>query len=591
MKTFSVNILNIKQRRIRQLLLFVFFMATYSSSYADYVKNEPITLTQPNGVEINVFVSGDEYYSWIHDKDGYTIIQNPTTGYYCYALLQEDELMASPYIVGQTDPKSTKLEPNVRISNKQIQEKRLMFFNNTPVTAPKSSKGNAFGTLNNIVIYIRFANQTEFSAEQNKYTSMFNSETGNSMKNFFKEISYGQMNIQSHFYPTNNGSIIVSYQDSHNREYYCPYSYYNTSGYKEDERADREHTLLYNAIEAVKSQIPTSLNLDYDNNGQVDNVCFIIRGMYNPNTLLWSHRWSLYSKFVQINGKRVYDYNVQIEERLNSGGVGTLCHEMGHTFGAPDLYHGEQDSYPIEKWDLMSNNLNPPQYTGAYIRHKYMGWITTIPTISKPGTYTLHPLSSSSNNCYKIPLKNSSEYLVLEYRKKEGTFENQIYGSGLVVYRINETHSGNHGATGHGGINDEVYIFRPGGSVSSNGTISKAHFSSSVKRTSFNASTNPACFISDGSGRNVFIWNIKENTDGTLSFKFSYCGDDDDKFFSNTRNLPAYTKVSSSIQTEGNVVVKSSDNVTFEAAEGVSLGEGFEVEEGGTFNVIIYDCD
>lgn len=55
--------------------------------------------------------------------------------------------------------------------------------------------------------------------------------------------------------------------------------------------------------------------------------------------------------------------------------------------------------------------------------------------------------------------------------------------------------------------------------------------------------------------------------------------------------LPAHTKVTSSIQTEGTVIVKSSDNVTFEAAESISLGEGFEVEEGGTFNVIIYDCD
>lgn len=267
-----------------------------------------------------------------------------------------------------------------------------------------------------------------------------------------------------------------------------------------------------------------------------------------------------------------------------------MCHEIGHTFKAPDLYHENNDSHPVEEWDLMSNNLNPPQYMSAYVRYKYMGWITTIPTISKPRTYTLYPLSSSSNNCYKIPLKNSDEYLVVEYRKKGGTFENKIHGSGLLVYRIHENRS-NISATGHGGVNDEVYIFRPGGNVSSDGTVSKAHFSSAVNRPKFNASTNPACFISDGSGRNVFLWNIKENTDGTLSFKFSYCGDDDDKIFSNTSNLPAYTKVSSSIRTEGTVVVKSSDNVTFEAAESVSLGEGFEVEEGGTFNVIIYDCD
>ena len=582
----------IRNTKTRYLLLFILFFVIKSCCYADYVQNEPITLKQPNGMEINVFVSGDEYHSWIHDKDSYTIIQNPTTGYYCYAILDEDELVASPYIVGQTDPQNTSLKTHINISHSKILEKRENWLRTTPTKKPKSGSNTKTGTLNNIIVYIRFADQMEFAAEQGKYTSMFNAETGNSMKNYFNEISYGKMNIQSYFYPINNGTTIVSYQDAHSRNYYCAYSNYNTNGYaNSSERRNREQELIANAINAVKSQIPSSLNLDYDNDGDVDNICFIVKGTYEPyNSLLWSHKWSLFTKSVQIGNKRVYDYNFQIEESLNRKGVGVLCHEMGHTFGAPDLYHDSSDSHPVDKWDLMARDLNPPQYIGAYVKHKYLGWIADMPVISKPGTYTLSPLSSASKNCYKIPLKSSSEYLVVEYRKKGGTFENQIYGSGLIIYRINEIHTGNHSATGHGGAQDEIYVFRPNGNLSSEGDLSQSYFSSTIGKTSFNETTNPSCFISDGSQSGLFIWNIKENTDGTLSFKFNYCGEDDEKIFSNTNNLPSYTKITNSIRTEGTVVVKSTDNVTFESTESIILGEGFEVKEGGTFKATVTEC-
>lgn len=37
--------------------------------YADYAENIPIALYQPNGDILNCYVSGDEYYSWFHNKE------------------------------------------------------------------------------------------------------------------------------------------------------------------------------------------------------------------------------------------------------------------------------------------------------------------------------------------------------------------------------------------------------------------------------------------------------------------------------------------------------------------------------------------
>ena len=83
-------------------------------------------------------------------------------------------------------------------------------------------------------------------------------------------------------------------------------------------------------------------------------------------------------------------FNFQLSESLSSSGVGVLCHEMFHSLGAPDLYHYTSDGIsPVGSWDLMENNANPPQHMGAYMKYKYGNWISTIPTISTSGTYTL----------------------------------------------------------------------------------------------------------------------------------------------------------------------------------------------------------
>ena len=589
----------VRYKQICALIMCICF-CIFHTSYAAYLKNVPITLTQPDGTVIECFATGDEYYNWVHDKDGYTIVQNPTTGYYCYAELNDaSELVASTYIVGRINPQNTSLRPYVNIPIEKIvaQCEGVMqsMQKSTSMARIGSSSNFTKGTINNIVVYIRFADQTEFPANQGGYTSLFNSETGNSMKNYFRQTSYNKLTINSSFYPTNNGSSIVSYQDSYQRAYYCPYNAYdNTIGYRNyDERIEREHSLLSRAINYVKSQIPTSLNIDHDNDGYVDDICFIVRGGTTPwNTILWPHRWSLYSKTETINGKRVYDYNFQIEESLGISNNGVLCHEMGHVLGAPDLYQNGDDGTiwnPVGSWDVMARHINPPQSMGAFIKHKYTKWIDEIPSITVPGIYTLNPISKSSNNCYKIPLAGTSEYLVLEYRKKEGDFESSLERSGLLIYRINEAYRGNNSGNGYGGVNDEVYIFRPDGTLSTVGKIWEANFTNAYRRTRFNKTTNPNCFMSDGSVKDIYIKNITENSDGSLSFGFSYCGEDD-RVFSNTSSLPSNTNVSGSIQTNNSVVVKSTDNVTFQATDYIELGPGFEVTSGGTFNAKVSSC-
>ncbi len=230
--------------------------------------------------------------------------------------------------------------------------------------------------------------------------------------------------------------------------------------------------------------------------------------------LLWPHRWVLYSQTATINGARVWDYNFQLSSWL---GVGVLCHEMFHSLGAPDLYHYYTNTsvHPAARWDVMNINMDPPQHMTTYMKMRYGDWIDEIPEITSNGTYTLNPVTSSTNNAYKIASPNTTgEYFVVEYRRKTGTFESSVPGSGLIVYRINTARDGFGNANGPP---DELYVYRPGGSDTVNGSPDDAHFSLEVGRTQINDSTDPSSFLADSSNGGLDISDVSSAGD-TISF-------------------------------------------------------------------------
>ncbi len=513
------------------LFLFTLILATLFSTvlHAAWLKNEPVTVTQPNGTTLNLYATGDEFYNWLHDAAGYTIIQSETDGYFYYAELLNDELIPSAYLVGQADPAAVGLSPGLLISAQKRMAIREYMENEMRFVEPERTTERAIGDFNNLVIYIRFSDQEEFASDTLLNYNRFNnnSPNANSVVKYFDEISYGQLNLYSYFYPVPDDEFVLSYQDEHPRSYYMPYNAVtNPDGYTNDnQRTNREHTLLVNAVEWVNinSPVPTSIDLDYNNDNRVDNVVFIIKGGTTAwSTLLWPHRWSLYTQNVYINGKRVYDYNFQLETSLSSSGVGVLCHELYHSLSAPDLYRYVDNSItPVGPWDIMAANNNPPQYMNAFMKMKYGGWIEDIPWITEAGTYTINPLQSDENHAWRIASQNSSsEYFVLEYRKKEGTFDGTLPKSGLLIYRIN-TNAGNGNAQGPP---DEVYIFRPGGAPGNDGNLNNAVFGANYGRDEFTDYSIPYAFLQNGSLGGVTIYDISEVGE-TMSFKVDFPGE------------------------------------------------------------------
>jgi M6 family metalloprotease-like protein len=480
------------------------------------IKNLPIKLIQPNGKEINCFVSGDEFFNYIHDEQGYLIIYNDDSKYYCYGVQEKDKFYATQLIVGENEPISGIVSKGIDYSTLNIQNLREKFVTDKvteEIAAPKT------GVIENVVVFIRFAGEPEFNQTVSVYDNMFNNSTPNtnSMYNYFKEVSYNQLTVNTHFFPLSNNGNIVSYQDSYPRAYYQPSTGAGSIGYSNDnERTNREFTLLKNAINYIASSVPSSLKIDGDNDGEIDNVCFIVSGSPTGwSSLLWPHMWYLYGQTAYINGKRVGTFNFQLQNSLMSSGVGVLCHEMFHSLGAPDLYHYTENGIsPVGTWDIMENDLNPPQHMGAHMKFKYGKWISSIPVISTDGTYLLNPLTESENNCYRINSpRSSNEYFIVEYRKRNTIFESSLSGEGLLVYRIDRRYNGN-----ADGPPDEVYLYRPYGSPSANGVVSQANLGAHVGRTFINSGSNPNAFLYNGTAGGLNIYDISFAGDN-ITFK------------------------------------------------------------------------
>ncbi len=491
--------------------------------HAVNVEHLPHSIIQPDGSMFDVFLTGDEFYIRMYDAGDFTIIQDHHTGFYVYARLENGELAPTDFVVGKADPFKSDLQPGIEIPPEKIRQRceRFPYMGNESAMAPPT------GTINNLVVFIRFADQSEFTDSIAYYNRMFNNNIAgtSSMYNYFIEASYNTLTVNSHFYPTPPGVFTISYQDSHNRNYFIPYDpSTNPEGYQGDtERRLREHALLRDAVNAIASEVPPSLNIDADNDGYVDNICFVIRGDHTAwADLLWPHRWALYTYAVYINSKRVWDYNLQLELFFKQhSDVGVLCHEMGHSIGFPDLYHyyyGTNLS-PCWRWDMMCSSPNPPTHTGAYMKNFYTGWISNIPEITVSGTYWIKPITSIANNCYRIASPYSAaEYFVVEYRRRTGIFENSLPGSGLIVYRINGNFAGQGNAQYNGTtIFDEVYIYRPGGTPIFNGSPGMAHFSADVGRTAINDTTDPSSFLHDGNPGGLSISAISAVGD-SMSF-------------------------------------------------------------------------
>ena len=147
----------------RNLLFIVFLCCTCLGIYAAPFRFLETIVTQADGSQLALYASGDEFYHWIHDKDGYTIVQAEDG--YCYYAIKNDkgELVLSIYRVDDELPSKTKIAPWLKISKQQYDKRRERMQIQPMTRTTKPQYASHKNPLNNIVIFVSFKDATTFS--------------------------------------------------------------------------------------------------------------------------------------------------------------------------------------------------------------------------------------------------------------------------------------------------------------------------------------------------------------------------------------------------------------------------------------------
>lgn len=468
------------------LITVLLLIVTSFAAKAIYVENEAHQIELPNGETHTIYITGDEFFRWVHDESGYSLCLEQD-GYYYYASgFENGKWISSGIKLGTTNPEKANLKKRISPSDDYFKQEIAPLKSSTAFQGQGMTNGESTA----IIILIKFSDQTDFTETYlNTINNTLNDPNGNSVYSYYNEVSYGKLKL--------NGYIINdTYTSSFPRNYYLEYNATtNPTGYNNTtEKNNRRRELLSNAVQHVQTKLPSGMKHDMNNDGKFDFVAFIIKGnSASWGDLLWPHASSNNFNNVAINGLKFGSYSFLTENRT---GRSTFTHEFFHNMGAPDLYrYTNSDINPAPQSFADANHMN------AYMKWKHSDgtWIKEIPTITQSGQYTLHPLASTDNfgenKCaYRIPSPyNESEYFIVEYRKKDSNTLDNVPKSGMMIYRINPTRRGN-----GSGPPDEVYVYRTNGTYLHNGQKDNFFFGTGYNLTEINDNVNPSSHLSNG---------------------------------------------------------------------------------------------
>ena len=392
-----------------------------------------------------------------------------------------------------------------------------------PITCKAKVSKTQTKNVANVVLFAYFSDDNTaeeyFKTNRNYIIDVYEGTAQRSVVNVLKNISYGKLAVKNVF-PQDDGTKINAIK--------LPFTEEEAKNTNIDYSIMKE--ILKNAPE-VKNKI-----VDYDGDGIIDNVTIMLKGTAKSRNIdgvlptLWAHR-SSYAGDEIWSGRKIVDYNIlntyAVYDSIIADKAGVIVHEFLHTLGFPDLYPNQEGTYcPVSKWDIMAVCSSYPQYPLAYLRHKIGGWID-INTITKSTTHLTLDLQSNENGNQAYILKsplNENELFVVEFRKKpdiksQDVLDSYIPGSGMVIYRINNSSTGLSNFFGNTG----VYVFRaPGYGDDLNGINNGSYFSKETGRTSFGNTdinvTKGALTYSDGSNSGILISNISSSSGNQMTF-------------------------------------------------------------------------
>ena len=287
---------------------------------------------------------------------------------------------------------------------------------------------------------------------------------GVSLKTYYRENSYGQMDIQ----PGPIGGVLPKGNTWIRAK--KPMTYYGEGA----RILGRYRELVREACEAVDASVDFS-RYDRDKDGVVDHVFLIHAGNNQAASGVFDDIWSVLINRVNgiYDGVRVDTAVVVAEEPdFEHPILGIYFHEFFHDFGAPDVYGFDFTDARDHKWGLMSqfgpyqgpeelrvgNGLQPSHIMG-YLKWDFdarpqngrLGWIQPVQiTQNQKIDVPSFELGPKTDKLFKIDVQSSTtrvgeeatEFFLIENRNKTSgaTFDTYLPESGILIWHIDETH-------------------------------------------------------------------------------------------------------------------------------------------------------
>jgi immune inhibitor A len=428
------------------------------------------TFTQPDQSRLDLRLWGDEYANGWETLEGYTVLLNPATGYWEWAMLGTDgAVIPSGQRVGVFAPTEA---PHLRPTDEALAES---YRRNGAVGLPGEPRLPmappwATGSTNVLVILVQFpadaadpqgpqpAVNASFTAAQVQANLFGGTPTGpGNMTDFYNEISFNNLNLV--------GTVVGPFTVTNDKNDY-------------DDGPSNSGALVAQAI-ALADPTVDFAPFDNDGNGEVDMVAIAYAGNGPDNgnytganattNDLWPHAASIGAVNVDGGARSVSQYFIAAEllnstPRLRT--IGVYCHEFGHKLGLPDLYDTDNSSDGVGHWSLMgsgswcsntpgSENGESPSHMDPWCKW-WEGWIT--PT-DRTDDHIAQVMTPAETNPFAVRLLanpggpndwpgGSGQYFLIENRQRLG-FDVGIDGCGIVVWHIDEalTNNRNEGHT------------------------------------------------------------------------------------------------------------------------------------------------
>ena len=432
-----------------------FFLLLFSvTMWAGPVGESNAVYYQPDGTSFNVKITGDEWIKIRTTENGCAIIKDKD-GWWCYATYDLDgKISSTGYRVGNAPAHIIsearnipygKLTQNAARKRVVNAESGLQTLENLRQQAAMTRSGGTNIQKRGLALLVQFSN-TKFRYTKENFINLLNQKNYNgtgSAKDYY-EYQFGE-----------GWEFDFDVSDIITLKY--PHEHYGTND--EDDQDIRPWDMVSEACLLADSQIDFSL-YDQNNDGWVDNVYVFYAGLSeSENTsetnLIWPHQYYIYSgtyngekkELITLDGKKIdrYACSSEISGTRSLTGIGSFCHEYGHTFGLKDFYdtdYGNEGGWAPGLWRSTSlmdggnynnNSATPPNFN--CIEREMLG-LSQAKKLEAGKSYTLEPIHLNGS-FYRLDTETAGEYYLFECRSNDN-WDKYIGGSGMLVYHIDK---------------------------------------------------------------------------------------------------------------------------------------------------------